>query len=381
MKKIGFKYEIIASELESMIENGEFSTGKLPAESALMDRYKVGKITVYKAMSLLVDKGLLVRVKGSGTFIKGCEPGNKSERLTSRNVLVIMHTTGHVFSKLFDALRRELSNAGLVTLSIDLDLVTCDARQKNHLTAILNSGIYGVILFGDAYWKNPVMRDYPEIPTVFVGHYDYEGIPLNGAGVFFGYEAGAYLATKHLLELGRRRIVFFRHPWRHTFEISESHRLNHPIHQMEIGYKKALAEYGIERHRISSVSAGIDGFDLQLRGLLAAGSDRPDGVICMADYMASHIIAAAEEMDVSIPGDLAVVGYFDTPWSRESRIPITSVSVGFEETAKIAVVKLLNSNALSTPELIPPKLLVRESTSGIKQAKFEVVENFLQNVI
>lgn len=381
MNKIGFKYEMIAQSLEVMIREGDFSSGKLPAESELMKRYKVGKITVYKALSLLVEKGLLVRVKGSGTFIKGCEPGNKSERLNSRNVLVIMHTTGHVYSKLFDAIRRELSNAGLVTLSIDLDLASCDVRQKAHLTTILNSGIHGVIIYGDAYWENPVMLNYPEIPTVFVGHYDYSGTPANGMGVFFDYEAGVYLATKHLLELGRREIVFFRHTWRHTIEISDSHRFNHPIYQMETGYKKALSEFGIKRHRISSVLAEDVGFDLQLRGLLASGGDRPDGVVCMADSMASRIIAAAENMGVSIPGDLAVAGYYDTPWCRESRVPITSVSLGFDETAKSAVAKLLNSNAVSTPNLITPKLIVRESTSGIKQAKFEVLGELLENVI
>jgi GntR family transcriptional regulator of arabinose operon len=368
MKKIGFKYEIIAKDVERMIENGGFPNGKLPSETALMEKYEVGKVTVYKALSLLVDKGVLVRVKGSGTFIKGCEPGNRSQRLTATNVLVVMHTTGHVFSEFFDALRRELSNAGLTTLSTDIDLATCDAERKKHLAAILNSGIRGVIIYGDAYWKNPVLRGHSDMPAVFVGHFDHDGQPPNGMGVFFDYEAGAYMAAKHLLEQGRRNLILFRHDWRHTIKITESHRANHPIHQMDVGFNKALAEFNDAVGGICSVADERTGLDLQIRGLLAPGADRPDGVVCMADNLARGIVSSAEEMGVSIPGELAVAGYYDTPWSRGFRTRITSVSVGLEETAAQAVAMLLDPDTHQGPIKIQPKLIVRESTSGKKES-------------
>ena len=381
MKKIGFKYEIVANELEAMIQRGGFSIGKLPSEPEFMDKYKVGKITVYKALTLLADKGIVTRVKGSGTFIKGCEPGANASRTQSRNVLVVMNTTGHVYSELFASLRAELSHNDFITLSTDFDLARCDFRQKTRLFSTINSGLYGVLIYGDAYWKNPIMRGRDDIPAVFIGHYDHDGVPPKGLGVFFDYEAGAFLATKHLLEAGRRDIVFLRHEWRHSIEITDSHRENHPIRRMEAGFEKALREYGDAKGRICSISDDKAGFEFLIRGLLAPGGDRPDGVLCMVDCMAKNIMETAEGMNVSIPEDLAVVGYYDTPWANESRIPITSVSVGLEEAAAAAAAMLAHPENFSEPIKVQPKLVIRESTTGERRSNLSIDPTSLERVV
>jgi hypothetical protein len=100
-------------------------------------------------------------VKGNGTFIKGCEPGSASKTIASRNVLAIMKTSGDVFSTFFDSLTRHLSKRGCATITTGLDFSSDDFHENSHITSLLNSGIRGVIAYGDAYWKNPVMLNHP----------------------------------------------------------------------------------------------------------------------------------------------------------------------------------------------------------------------------
>ena len=53
------------------INNGEYPPGSLlPTESELMEQYKVSRITVRKAMDLLLSDGLIVKKRGSGTVVQ-----------------------------------------------------------------------------------------------------------------------------------------------------------------------------------------------------------------------------------------------------------------------------------------------------------------------
>lgn len=65
------KYEIIAIDIREDILNGVYKPNeKLPFEKEICDKYNVSKMTVKKALDLLVNEGLIVKRRGSGTFIK-----------------------------------------------------------------------------------------------------------------------------------------------------------------------------------------------------------------------------------------------------------------------------------------------------------------------
>jgi GntR family transcriptional regulator len=66
------KYEVIFNDIRKKIENGTFPVNaKLPTEPELGEQYKVSRITVKKAIDQLVAQGLLIKRRGSGTFVKG----------------------------------------------------------------------------------------------------------------------------------------------------------------------------------------------------------------------------------------------------------------------------------------------------------------------
>jgi GntR family transcriptional regulator len=64
-------YHQLAEELLAQIHAGSYGAGaKLPSEHELAERYGVGRPTVRQATDVLVQRGLLTRRRGSGTFVR-----------------------------------------------------------------------------------------------------------------------------------------------------------------------------------------------------------------------------------------------------------------------------------------------------------------------
>lgn len=69
---------VIANQLRQRIASGDFSdTGQLPQEKRLIQAYNVSRITIRKALDVLVTEDLIYRVQGAGTYIKDQDSGNK----------------------------------------------------------------------------------------------------------------------------------------------------------------------------------------------------------------------------------------------------------------------------------------------------------------
>lgn len=66
------KYEQILGDIRKKIQNGTYTMNeKLPTETQLGELYQVSRITVKKAIDQLVYEGLVIKRRGSGTFVKG----------------------------------------------------------------------------------------------------------------------------------------------------------------------------------------------------------------------------------------------------------------------------------------------------------------------
>lgn len=70
-RKNMFKYETIAEEIQSRIQSGEYRADeKLPQEMELCRQYDASRITIREALDLLVNRGLITRRRGAGTYVK-----------------------------------------------------------------------------------------------------------------------------------------------------------------------------------------------------------------------------------------------------------------------------------------------------------------------
>lgn len=75
-----FKYEAIAEDIQNKIQSGYYQPDeKLPQELELCRQYDASRITIREAMEMLVHKGLIIKRRGSGTFVKTIA-GNQDDR-------------------------------------------------------------------------------------------------------------------------------------------------------------------------------------------------------------------------------------------------------------------------------------------------------------
>jgi len=172
------------------------------------------------------------------------------------------------------------------------------------------------------------------------------------------HEAGGFLATQHLLQLGHRRIACICGP-----QTLSSAR------QRVQGYRRALHDAGLAMDD-SLLRAGdftsAGGHAAMCSLLDASSSDRPSAVFASNDLMAIGAICAAAAAGLSIPKDLSVIGFDDIALAAYSNPPLSSIAQPKHQTGELAAQLLLQRIAQPERELqraiLQPSLVVRQST-------------------
>jgi DNA-binding LacI/PurR family transcriptional regulator len=174
--------------------------------------------------------------------------------------------------------------------------------------------------------------------------------------------AGAEAATRHLLDLGRRRIAVLG---AHTGEDIGSAGLRLS------GYRAALADAGVPFDDAIVVDAGpwhrSNGAEA-MRNLLDRGAPF-DAVFALNDELALGALRVLGERGIRVPADVAVIGFDDVDEGRYSFPSLSTVDPGRREIARLAVEVLLE--VIAAGENRPPRrelrsafrILQRESTT------------------
>jgi LacI family transcriptional regulator len=160
-----------------------------------------------------------------------------------------------------------------------------------------------------------------------------------------------------LIKLGHRRIGHIKGPsahgasqWRYT------------------GYKQALQRAGIE-YDPALVVPGAFSFDSGEQGAntLLALKHPPTAIFAANDDMAAGVIRAAAQRGLSVPRDLSVCGFDDTPISRHIYPALTTIRQPTSEMGRMATLELLAR--IKSPEAgrmlhVDHAVLIRESTAA-----------------
>lgn len=166
--------------------------------------------------------------------------------------------------------------------------------------------------------------------------------------------AAAYGATEHLIQLGHDRIAFISGPRNLT---SARDRL--------VGYRKAMKELGGKDDESLVVEGDFrseSGYEAAA-SLLRRGS-RPTAIFAANDRMAIAAMAAASDMGMRVPENVAVVGFDDTPNARYVRPALTTVALpSYEIGASAArlLLRLLAGEVVEETACLPTRLVVRQS--------------------
>ncbi len=165
----------------------------------------------------------------------------------------------------------------------------------------------------------------------------------------------AYEATAHLIGLGHRRIAFISGPANST---SSYDRLK--------GYQEAMAELdsGVDNSLIREGDFGSESGYLATLSLLADAA-KPTAIFAANDRMAFGVMAAASDSGLSIPDDLALIGFDDTPTARYLRPSLTTVSIPAYEMGTSAarlLMKQLDGEPTQETIWLSTRLVMRQSS-------------------
>jgi LacI family transcriptional regulator len=168
---------------------------------------------------------------------------------------------------------------------------------------------------------------------------------------------GAYAMTEYLIQLGHRRIAFFKGP--RNMRASKD-RAN--------GYAAALAAAGLEYDDdlVRNSEWTFDG-GYTLTKLLREIAEPPSAIFAGNDQAAYGVIYAAQELGLQVPGDLSVSGYDDLALSNNIWPGLTTVHQPSDEMFERAtrlLIGMLKGQAAPQTITIPSRLVIRGSTGA-----------------
>ncbi len=185
---------------------------------------------------------------------------------------------------------------------------------------------------------------------------------------------GTTAAAKHLLELGHRRfgvISLTLHPDGRTGLADEQRRQGSPFRVTRErlgGYLDALSAAGVDLDEVAvweTTCSDRETGRTAARALLSA-APRPTALLCMSDELALGALQGVRDLGLSVPADISVVGFDDTPAAGQADPPLTTVRQPLAEKGRLAgelALMLLDGGRPGRPVRLDVELVVRASSS------------------
>jgi DNA-binding LacI/PurR family transcriptional regulator len=257
----------------------------------------------------------------------------------------------HVNDPFFLTMMGSLADA-LTERGFDMLLSRVDADNLEAAAQLHDSGVaIGVILIGQWRHHDQLNRMAARrVPLVVWGAQMTQQLYCSVGG---DNVAGGAMATRHLLEQGRERIVFVGDP--QLPEVDSRHR----------GYLQALQARGLKPDAKLLIDVPFEA-SLARAGLgrLCEQGVPFDAVFACSDVLAMACIQALRAHNRRVPTDVAVVGYDDIEWASHSDPPLTTVrqpiaAAGVEIVD--ALLEIIDSRNVP-PRTLPVELVVRSSS-------------------
>ena len=206
-----------------------------------------------------------------------------------------------------------------------------------------------------------------KLPLVFVDNIGPRGCP----SVTIDDAGGARAAAQHLIDLGHRDIAIVSNGVEGEFgavpDIPDRDA-SFPERERLRGWRDALSEAGVKPFLLRTehgdpVTAGVTA-GKELFGQVP----RPTGVLCFSDAIASGVLRAARDAGLSVPADVSVVGFDDSPLARQLDPDLTTVRQDVTAKGRAAAAALIQQIAPAAkgrPKKrvnLPTELVVRGST-------------------
>lgn len=238
-------------------------------------------------------------------------------------------------------------------------------RLDENINALISQMVDGVIMITTPFSEHRIalLEEY-DIPVVLVDPEKNKSTEIDlpvGLVTVNGIQGGR-LAANHLLECGHHEIAI----------ITDSLEISPSAERVE-GFLEVLREAGLQPQVVTIGDKLADGY--QAAGQLLASSKPPTAIFTCNDMLAIGVIRCANDRSISIPGELAVIGYDDIEFASFITPRLTTIRQPKYQMGEVATKLMLQrieaqktapgknaGEALPERIVMQVELIVRETT-------------------
>ena len=339
------KYQSVADVLRRDIASGVYRDGDtLLTEAELKDKFGVSRQTVRQAISLLEADGLVLRRRGSGTYVT--HGPRKRNGLLNVGVLTT-YITDYIFPSIVRGIESVLSAENCM-MSLSATYNRTD-HERALLQRFLDTPMDGLIIEGTkTALPNPNIALYERllernIPFVFINGY-YPELP-RAVHVITDDASGGRMAAKLLIDKGYKRIGG-------VFKSDDMQG-----HLRYRGFSEALQDVGLpvcdesvcwftteNKRRFLQDETG--------KAFLCKLTERTDALVCYNDEIALYIMDSLKALGVSVPRDLSIVSFDNSAYAGICHPKLTTLDHPKDAFGREAATRLLQLIAGEKPDSI-----------------------------
>jgi LacI family transcriptional regulator len=234
--------------------------------------------------------------------------------------------------------------------TLSLFLFYTEEDERKLLPRLLHRGLVDGLVVQSTNADDQLFKqlDQSEIPYVVAGR------PMNVSRTSYvdvDNVAGAYNGVRHLVHSGRKRVGIIYPPLDTTVGVDRFE-----------GYKKALHESNLEYEACLCVEGDFteSGGYYAAQRLLA---HQPDAIFASSDMMAVGALRAVREAGLSVPEDIAIVGFDDLPPAARATPPLTTIRQPIRQMGMKLVETLLDIIEKGTD---PPRRTIMDTELVIR---------------
>ena len=231
-----------------------------------------------------------------------------------------------------------------------------ESEERKALDELMLRRVDGIIVLAGRL-SDRVLQTYArQAPMVVLGR------AISGSrmhSLSFDNRAGALMATRHLIEMGHRRIAYIAGDTDH----------DDAVERLE-GYREGMRQAGLQIDPKLIVKGDFteQGGMLAVSRLIEAGVPFT-AIACSNDQAAIGALLALNRRNIRVPDDVSIVGFDDVAPARFSIPPLTSVHLSVYQAGEAAARRMLGLlRGEASSEVLPePRLAIRESTRRISR--------------
>jgi len=360
--EIQFKQEALYGRLESDILSGKYAEGvQLPKEVDFSKTLGVARGTLRNALNTLESKGLIVRLRSRGTFVKPRYAQSDIKRIL---ILLDMSQKNDITcasNYIIPGIESVAKNAAKTEIW-PLQLLN-EMDLDSGIKFLNNAFIDGTVIFGGCYSGNEnyirMLQEFRK-PVVMANSYPGDTAVTGFASVRTESRGAWNAGITYLKSKGHQRIATITYPLMRGYESLD---LYCEFLESEGVYYSGFIK--IAQNDYESIKTAF----LSLMSM----EHTPTAIMCYSDFYAIHLLKAVREYGIKIPENLAVMGYCGFPGSAYLDPPLSTVDYHYFKIGETIMEMLKKSDEwfnvkhVSPPDILYPyEVIERTSTQTLR---------------